>query len=100
MSGKVEGLVAKWRKDAEGRDEDGIYWQGHSQRMHMLSAADQLEAALAADAQSVAAGGEVDDAMVGRLLKELTGRTHIVPMKHHLKAALTAALATQHGENT
>lgn len=45
----VAALPAKWRAAAEARDEDGIYWQGHSQRMHMQSAANELDAALAQD---------------------------------------------------
>lgn len=42
----VRALPAKWRAEAEAKDDEGDYWQGHYQRMHMQSAADELEAAL------------------------------------------------------
>lgn len=41
---ELVALAEKWRAATEAKDEDGMYWQGHSQRMHMKRAADELTA--------------------------------------------------------
>lgn len=105
MSGKVEGLVAKWRAEAQ---------EAMSQQVHAALAisdcAEELAEALAADAQSVAAVGEViaTDETARRVLDFMwTGAGQSMVNKYwprdqvtRMQELLTAALATQHGDNT
>lgn len=96
MSGKVEGLVAKWR-DESTRTRAAYHPAACAARRVMAL---ELEAALAADAQSVVAGGEV----VGSgciVIEEASCVPHTHPQYGPgLFFTEDAILATQHGDNT
>lgn len=105
MSGKVEGLVARWRNEAAALTYDVIRGResgmsGNTQSAigtaaeYLSRCADELEAA---DAQSVAAGGVPSLDWLKANHAAWIASTCETPYLEWLRNSM---LATQHGDNT